>query len=219
MYGPPMMMPPGGGGDEMMILVVMMMMFCCMFSVIAGAGWYFLMAPEEGDECTGKDENGNYEIDSKGDCVLWSCGSGYYKSGKECLVDQSGKDCTGADPNAEYETDVSNVCTFVMCDYGYNIDDSGTCVEVEDDGSAADDGSDSSSGSAADDGSGSSSGSCVKTTSKTACNVTCGGGTKTKTTTWVATGGATSCPSPSTIEIPCNSQACSVAEAPAGATS
>ena len=214
MYGAPMMMmpPPGGGGDEM-ILIVMMMMFCCIFSVIAGAGWYFLMAPEEGDECTGKDENGNYVIDDKGKCVLDSCNTGYYKSGKECLVDHSGKDCTGADPNATYETDVSNVCAFVICDYGYNIDDSGTCVEVEDDGSAADDGSGGSSGSSG------SSGSCVETTSKTACNVTCGGGTKTKTTTWVATSGATSCPSPSTIEIPCNSQDCSVAEAPAGTTS
>jgi hypothetical protein len=130
-----MMPPPGGGGDEEMILVVMMM-FCCIFSVIAGAGWFFLMAPEEGDECSGKDENGNYEIDDKGKCVLVSCNTGYYKSGKECLVDHSGKDCTGADPNATYETDVSNVCSFVMCDYGYNIDDSGTCVEVEDDGSA-----------------------------------------------------------------------------------
>ena len=128
MYGLPMMMPPGGGGGEEMILVVMMM-FCCIFSVIAGAGWFFLMAPEEGDECSGKDENGNYVIDDRGKCVLDSCNTGYYKSGKECLVDQSGKDCTGADPNATYETDVSNVCTFVMCDYGYNIDDSGTCVE------------------------------------------------------------------------------------------
>ena len=127
MYGLPMM-PPGGGGGEEMILVVMMM-FCCIFSVIAGAGWFFLMAPEEGDECSGKDENGNYVIDDRGKCVLDSCNTGYYKSGKECLVDHSGKDCTGADPNATYETDVSNVCTFVMCDYGYNIDDSGTCVE------------------------------------------------------------------------------------------
>ena len=227
MYGPPMMMPPGGGGGDEMILLVMMM-FCCMFSVIAGAGWYFLMAPEEGDECSGKDENGNYVIDDKGKCVLYSCNTGYYKSGKECLVDQSGKDCEGSDPNAEYETDVSNVCTFVMCDYGYNIGEDGNCVEVEDDGSSADGGSGN--GSSADGGSGNgsgadggggggSSGSCVKSTSKTACNVTCGGGTKTKTTTWVATGGATSCPSPSTIEIPCNSQSCSVAEAPAGTTS
>ena len=123
------MMPPGGGGgDEMMILLVMMM-FCCIFSVIAGAGWYFLTAPEEGDECSGKDENGNYVIDDKGKCVLDSCNTGYYKSGKECLVDQSGKDCEGSDPNAEYETDVSNVCTFVMCDYGYNIGEDGNCVE------------------------------------------------------------------------------------------
>ena len=128
MYGAPMMMPPPGGGGDEMILIVMMMFFC-MFSVIAGAGWYFLMAPEEGDECTGKDENGNYVIDDKGKCVLMSCGSGYYLSGEECLVDQSGKDCEGSDPNAIYETNVSNVCSFVMCEYGYNIDDNGNCVE------------------------------------------------------------------------------------------
>jgi hypothetical protein len=72
------------------MIVVIVMMFCMVF--IAVGAYLFLNRPQEGDECEGKDENGNYVIDDEGKCVLDDCASGYYKSGKECLVDQSDDD-------------------------------------------------------------------------------------------------------------------------------
>ena len=74
------------GSQDMMIIVVMMMMMSSVFSVLAG-GAFFLTRPEEGDECEGKDENGNYVIDEDGDCVLDYCDVGYTRSGNGCVVD------------------------------------------------------------------------------------------------------------------------------------
>jgi len=73
----------------MMIILVMMMMMSSVFSVIAGGGW-FLTLPQEGDECEGKDTNGNYVIDEDLKCVLDACDYGYSKSssGKKCIVDE-----------------------------------------------------------------------------------------------------------------------------------
>ena len=84
-----------------MIVVVVVMMFC-MILVAVGA-YLFLNRPQEGDECEGEDENGNYEIDDKGKCVLDSCASGYYKSGKECLVEEE-DDEPDTPPPPKYET-------------------------------------------------------------------------------------------------------------------
>ena len=77
------------GSQDMMIIVVMMMMMSSVFSVLAGSGWFFTL-PEEGDECEGKDDNGNYVIDEDGKCVLDECDYGYSKSssGKKCIVDE-----------------------------------------------------------------------------------------------------------------------------------
>jgi hypothetical protein len=72
------------------MIVVIVMMFCMV--LVAVGAYLFLNRPQEGDECEGKDENGNYVIDDEGECVLKSCKSGYIKSGKECLVDQSDED-------------------------------------------------------------------------------------------------------------------------------
>ena len=72
------------------MIAVIVMIFCMVF--IAVGAYLFLNRPHEGDECEGKDENGNYEIDDEGKCVLDSCASGYYKSGKECLIDEDDED-------------------------------------------------------------------------------------------------------------------------------
>jgi hypothetical protein len=109
------------GSQDMMIIVVMMMMMSSVFSVLAG-GAFFLTRPEEGDECKGKDDNGNYVIDEDRDCVLDYCDPGYYKSGKKCLEDQSGDVCepTGIkDPNGTYLTDQSGDCIMSGCETGY----------------------------------------------------------------------------------------------------
>ena len=68
------------------MIIVIVMMFCMLLMVVGA--YLFLTRPQEGDECEGEDENGNYEIDDEGECVLKSCKSGYYKSGKECLVEE-----------------------------------------------------------------------------------------------------------------------------------
>jgi hypothetical protein len=101
-------------------VVMMMMLF-----VFAGAViYYFVTRPEEGDECEGKDDNGVYEIDGKGKCVLKSCKTGYYKSGEECLVNLSGSDCepTGTkDPQGMYLTDKTGGCELSSCATGYKV--------------------------------------------------------------------------------------------------
>ena len=68
------------------MIIVIVMMFCML--LMAVGAYLFLTRPQEGDECEGEDENGNYEINDEGECVLDSCASGYYKSGKECLVEE-----------------------------------------------------------------------------------------------------------------------------------
>ena len=103
------------------MIVVIVMMFCLVF--IAVGAYLFLNRPQEGDECEGKDENGNYEIDDKGKCVLDSCTSGYYKSGKECLIDQSGEVCVPEgtpDPQGVYLTDQMGGCE-LSCETGYVV--------------------------------------------------------------------------------------------------
>jgi hypothetical protein len=103
--------------------------------VIVGAViYYFMNKPEEGDDCEGKDENGNYVINDKGKCVLKSCKTGYYKSGEECLVDQSGDTCVPTDitpdPQGMYLTDKTGGCEFDSCKTGYKLDTAGTtCIE------------------------------------------------------------------------------------------
>ena len=77
------------GSQDMMIIVVMMMMMSSVFSVLAG-GAFFLTRPEEGDECEGKDDNGNYVIDEDGKCVLDYCSTGYSVSatGRACVKNE-----------------------------------------------------------------------------------------------------------------------------------
>jgi hypothetical protein len=112
------------------MIVVIVMMFCMV--LVAVGAYLFLNRPQEGDECEGKDENGNYVIDDKGKCVLDDCVSGYYKSGKECLVDQSGVDCEPEgtpDPQGVYLTDQMGGCELSSCETGYMVVD--TKCEVD----------------------------------------------------------------------------------------
>ena len=107
-----------------MIEIVLLLACCCFIFIVVSAGW-FLNKGEEGDECEGKDENGTYEIDDKLKCVLKSCGSGYYKSGKKCLVDQSGVACvpTGTpDPQGTYLTTQIGGCGLSSCETGFVVD-------------------------------------------------------------------------------------------------
>ena len=71
------------------MIIVIVMMFCMV--LVAVGAYLFLNQPKEGDECeveTPDDNAATYEIDDEGECVLKSCNSGYYKSGKECLVEE-----------------------------------------------------------------------------------------------------------------------------------
>jgi len=98
-----------------MIEIILLLACCCFIFIVVLAGW-FLNRGEEGDECEGKDDNGNYEIDEDLKCVLKSCATGYYKSGKECLVDQSGATCvpTGTPKiDGSYITDKIGDCVYV----------------------------------------------------------------------------------------------------------
>ena len=104
------------------MIAVIVMMFCMI--LVAVGGYLFMNQPKEGDECEGKDENGNYVIDDEGKCVLDDCASGYYKSGKECLVDQSGEDCVPEgtkDPQGIYLTDQMGGCELSSCESPYFV--------------------------------------------------------------------------------------------------
>jgi len=106
-----------------MMIVVMMMMLSSVFVVIAG-GAYFMTKPEEGEECEGKDENGNYVIDEDGKCVLDSCDSGYYKSDNKCLEDLSGGACEPEgtkDPQGIYLINRLGDCDLSSCNTGYTM--------------------------------------------------------------------------------------------------
>ena len=107
-----------------MIEIILLLACCCFVFMIILAG-YFLTLPKEDDECGGKDENGNYEIDEDLKCVLKSCATGYYKSGKECLVDNSGVVCvpTGTpDPQGAYLTTKIGGCELSSCETGFVVD-------------------------------------------------------------------------------------------------
>ena len=100
-----------------MIIVVVVMMFCMVF--IAVGAYLFLNRPQEGDECEGEDENGNYEIDDKGKCVLDSCASGYYKSGKECLVEEEDDepDTPSCQPDQTFDAQTGTVACESIDDF------------------------------------------------------------------------------------------------------
>jgi hypothetical protein len=95
--------------------------------VFAGAViYYFMTRPEEGDDCEGKDENGNYVIDDKGKCVLKSCNAGYSKSGKKCIANTPGEVCTPASPVTgakEYKYGSTGLCVPDSCIEGYEKTD------------------------------------------------------------------------------------------------
>ena len=112
-----------------MIEIILLLACCCFIFIVVLAGW-FLSRGEEGDECEGKDKKGTYEIDEDLKCVLKSCDTKYYKSGKECLVDKSGVVCVPIgtpDPQGTYLKNRSNVCTLSSCATGY-IKDGTTCT-------------------------------------------------------------------------------------------
>jgi len=124
------------GSQDMMIIVVMMMMMSSVFSVLAGGALFFTL-PQEGDECEGKDTNGNYVIDEDLKCVLDACDSGYSisSSGKKCIVDEiytdddddddGGSGGSGGSGGGECVEDlsvVSHEATLGPCDTVYDVD-------------------------------------------------------------------------------------------------
>ena len=114
-----------------MIEIILLLACCCFIFIVVLAGW-FLNRGEEGDECEGKDENGTYEIDEDLKCVLESCDTGYYKSGKKCLVDQSGAACvpTGTpDPQGTYLTTKIGGCGLSSCETDFVVDGT-TCARI-----------------------------------------------------------------------------------------
>ena len=102
------------GSQDMMIIVVMMMMMSSVFSVLAGGALFFTL-PQEGDECEGKDDNGNYVIDEDGKCVLDECDYGYSKSssGKKCIVDEIDTD-TDDDSDGDDDPPTDYVYEFIV---------------------------------------------------------------------------------------------------------
>ena len=119
--------------------IIMILLLCSFCASIAGLGWYFTREVlKEGDECTVEngDENGNYSINSEGECVKSSCKVGYYKNDDgDCVIDQSGTICTPTSnviTNAGYITDRTGECEFTGCNIGYSlVDDSCELLETE----------------------------------------------------------------------------------------
>ena len=119
--------------------IIMILLLCSFCASVAGLGWYFTREVlKEGDVCTVKDgdENGNYSINSEGECVKSSCKVGYYKNDDgDCVIDQSGTICTPTSnviTNAGYITDRTGECEFTGCNIGYSlVDDSCELIETE----------------------------------------------------------------------------------------
>jgi hypothetical protein len=118
-----------------MIEIILLLACCCFIFIVVLAG-YFLNLPKEDDECEGKDENGTYIIAKVGtndklECTLDKCATGYYKSGKECLVDNSGVVCvpTGTpDPQGAYLTTKIGGCELSSCETDFVIEGDGCVV-------------------------------------------------------------------------------------------
>ena len=116
------------GSQDMKTVVVIVMMLLSVLAVIGGV--YFFTQPSEGDECEGKDKNGNYVIDQDGKCTLDYCDTGYYESNGKCKEDKSGDSCepTGTkDPQGIYLTDQMGLCELTGCNTGYSMVGN-TCV-------------------------------------------------------------------------------------------
>ena len=119
--------------------IIMILLLCSFCASVAGLGWYFTREVlKEGDVCTVEDgdENGNYSINSEGECVKSSCKVGYYKNDDgDCVIDQSGTICTPTSnliTNAGYITDRTGECEFTGCNIGYSlVDDSCELLETE----------------------------------------------------------------------------------------
>ena len=108
------------------MIEIILLLACCCFVFMIALGAFFLNMGEEGDECEGKDDNGKYVRDKDLDCVLKSCDTKYYKSGKECLVDKSGVVCVPIgtpDPQGTYLTTQIGGCELISCATGYIKDD------------------------------------------------------------------------------------------------
>ena len=110
------------GSQDMIIILVMMMMMSSVFSVLAGGALLFTL-PEEGDECEGKDTNGNYVIDEDGKCVLDECDYGYSisSSGKKCIVDEIDTD-TDDDSDGDDDPPTEYVYEFIVKEQSAHTD-------------------------------------------------------------------------------------------------
>ena len=180
--------------QEQAVIAIMVLMFCTIFVVI---GYSYFTSKQEGDSCSGKDDNAEYEYNDKRQCKFVKCVDGYAQdSDGVCVVDQSGEDCVGSDQNAVYETDILGECEFVSCESGYELGVGGTCVTTSAPPSPAPAPAQQN---------------CVATPNAWgACSATCGGGTQTRgyTITTAESGGG-ECPQRSqTDSQPCNTQAC-----------
>jgi hypothetical protein len=180
--------------QEQAVIAIMVLMFCTIFVVI---GYSYFTGKQEGDSCSGKDDNAEYEYNDKRQCKFVKCVDGYAQdSDGVCVVDQSGEDCVGSDQNAVYETDILGECEFVSCESGYELGVGGTCVTTSAPPSPSPSPSPQN---------------CVATPNAWgACSATCGGGTQTRgyTITTSESGGGT-CPERSqTDSQDCNTQDC-----------
>jgi len=186
--------------QEQAVIAIMVLIFCTIFMVI---GYSYFTSKQEGDSCSGKDDNAEYEYNDKRQCKFAKCVDGYAQdSDGVCVVDQSGEDCVGSDQNAHYETDILGECEFVSCESGYELGVGGTCVTTS--APPAPSPSPSPSPAPAPQ-------NCVATPNAWgACSATCGGGTQTRgyTITTAESNGGT-CPQRSqTDSQPCNEEAC-----------
>jgi hypothetical protein len=180
--------------QEQAVIAIMVLIFCTIFVVI---GYSYFTSKQEGDSCSGKDDNAEYEYNDKRQCKFAKCVDGYVEdSDGVCVLDQSGEECAGSDQNANYETDILGECEFVSCESGYELGVGGTCVTTSAPPSPQN---------------------CVATPNAWgACSATCGGGTQTRgyTITTPESGGGT-CPQRSQTDTqPCNTQACGSSSSP-----
>lgn len=107
-----------------LIILILILMLGIGFMVLYQMGYLEQFFLQEGDTCEPEgtaDSNATYTIDADGECVF-TCKSGYKKSGDVCIEDTTGDACTteDMDDRGTYVYNASGTCALSSCSGAYD---------------------------------------------------------------------------------------------------